>query len=62
VSQQCPLDLGLLELCDADLAGEGAVGLVEDILCAYADLFADMLAGEEEVEGGRGDDDLCYGG
>ena len=62
MSQQCPLDLSLLELCNTDLAGEGAVGLIEDILGAYANFFADMLAGEEEVEGGRGDDDLCYGG
>jgi len=62
VSQQCPFDLGLLELCDADFAGEGAVGLVEDVLGAYANFFADMLAGKEEVERGWGDDDLCYGG
>ena len=28
-------------------------------MCAYADVFADVLAGEEEIEGGRGDYDFC---
>jgi hypothetical protein len=45
-------------LVDADLAGEGAVGLVEDVLCSNFEACAEVFAGEEEVEGWRGDDDF----
>lgn len=43
---------------NADLAGEGSIGLVEDILGGDFDAFAEVFAGEEEVESGRGDDDF----
>lgn len=59
VAEDGPGDAGVLELADADLAGEGAVGLVEDVLGGDLDVLAKEVAGEEEVEGGRGDDDLC---
>jgi hypothetical protein len=61
VAEQRPGNVGVLELGDGDLAGESAVGLVEDVLRGNLDALAGMLAGEEEVEGGRGDDDLGVG-
>jgi len=61
VAEEGPGDVGVLELGDGDLAGEGAVGLVEDVLGGDLDALAGVLAGEEEVEGGRGDDDLGVG-
>jgi hypothetical protein len=61
VAEESPGDVGVLELGDGDLAGEGAVGLVEDVLGGDLDALAGVLAGEEEVEGGRGDDDLGVG-
>jgi hypothetical protein len=60
VSEDRPCDAGFFELVDADLACEGAVGLVEDVLCGYFEAGAEVLAREEEVEGGWGDDDLCH--
>jgi hypothetical protein len=61
VAEESPGDVRVLELGDGDLAGEGAVGLVEDVLGGDLDALARVLAGEEEVEGGRGDDDLGVG-
>lgn len=61
VADEGPVDVGVLELLDADLAGERAIGLVEDVLGGNADLVVGELAGEREVEGGRGDDDLGGG-
>lgn len=61
VTNESPVDLGILELVDADLTGERAIGLVEDILGRDADVLVGELAGEREVEGGRGDDDLGGG-
>jgi hypothetical protein len=43
---------------DRDLAGEGAIGLVEDILGGDTNLFLGLLTNEKEVEGGRGNDGL----
>jgi hypothetical protein len=59
VAEDGPVDAGVLELGDGDLASEGAAGLVEDVLGGDGDLLAEELAGGEEVERGRGDDDLC---
>lgn len=61
VAEKGPGDVGVLELRNGDLAGEGTVGLVEDVLGSDLDALAGVLAGEEEVEGGRGDDDLGVG-
>lgn len=58
VADDGPVDLGILELLDADLTGESTVGLVEDVLGGNADLVGGSLAGSEQVEGGRGDDHL----
>jgi hypothetical protein len=62
VSEDRPCDAAVLELVCADLAGEGTAGLVEDVLRGDFETGAQVLAGEEEVEGWGGDDDLysCY--
>ena len=61
VADERPGDVGVLELGDGDLASEGTVGLVEDVLGGNLNALASVLAGEEEVEGGRRDDDLGVG-
>lgn len=53
-----PVDLGVAQLLDGDLTGEGTVGLVEDVLGGDTDLGVGQLAGQGEVEGGGRDDDL----
>jgi hypothetical protein len=59
VAQDRPCDARVLELVGGDLAGEGAAGLVEDVLRSDFQTRAKVLAGEEEVQGWWGDDDLC---
>lgn len=60
VADQGPADVGVLKLGGGDLAGEGALVLVVDVLGSDLDLLAELRAGEKEVECGRGDDDLCF--
>jgi hypothetical protein len=62
VPENRPRDAAVLELVRADLAREGARRLVEDVLRRDFEALAKVLAREEEVEGGWGDDDLCGGG
>lgn len=59
VAEDGPVDVAILELGDADLAGEGTVGLVEDVLGGNLDVLAELVADELEVDCRRGDDDLC---
>lgn len=59
VAEDGPCDAAILELLRRDLAGEGAAGLVEDVLGSDLEALAQVLAGEEEVERWRSDDDLC---
>lgn len=59
VADQGPADVGVLELGGGDLAGEGALVLVVDVLGSDLDLLAELGACEKEVDGRRGDDDLC---
>lgn len=59
VTGQSPGDVGLLKLAGRDLTGEGTVGLVEDVLGSDLETRAEVLTGEEKVEGRRGNDDLC---
>lgn len=59
VTGQGPGDVGLLELAGRDLTGESTVGLVEDVLGGDLETGAEMLTGEEKVESGRGNDNLC---
>jgi len=61
VAQQGPSDVGVFELLDGDLAGESAVGLVEDVLRGDFEARTQVLAGEEEVEGWGRDDDFGVG-
>ena len=59
VAQDGPVDVDILELRDADLAREGAVGLVVDVLGRDGDAgLLELLLGKLEVQGGRGDDNL----
>lgn len=56
-----PVDVGVLQLLNADFTSESAVGLVEDVLGSNADLLVGQAAGEGEVQGGRRDDNLGVG-
>jgi hypothetical protein len=58
VAKDGPCYAAVFELVDADFASEGAIGLVKDVLGCYFDALAEVFAGEEEVEGRWGDDDL----
>lgn len=58
VAEDGPGDAGVLELLNGDLAGEGAVGLVVDVLSSDLDALAQVLAGQEQVQRGRSNDDL----
>jgi hypothetical protein len=58
VSDQRPANLRILELLHAQLAGESAIGLVIDILGRNGDRGVGQLAREQQVDGGRGNDDL----
>lgn len=58
MSDQSPLDVEVVQMLDADLAGEGAVGSVKDILCGNADAVAGGLANQLQVERRRRDDNL----
>jgi hypothetical protein len=62
VSDERPRDAAILELLGGDLTGEGAAGLVVDVLGRDFEAFAELLAGGNQVEGGGCDDDLCGGG
>lgn len=58
VAEDDPVDVAVLELGDGYLAGEGTVGLVEDVLGGDLDVLAEGLADEREVDGGRRDNNL----
>lgn len=58
VTNDNPVDVGVLQLLNTDLTGESTVGLVEDVLGSNADLLVGQAAGEGEVQGGRRDDNL----
>lgn len=58
MANDSPVDLGITELLNADLSGEGTVGLVVDILGSNANLGVGELAGQGEVQGRGGDDNL----
>lgn len=58
VAEDDPVDVAVLELGDGDLAGEGTVGLVEDVLGGDLDVLAEGLADKREVDGGRRDNNL----
>lgn len=61
MSNDSPVDLKVPELLNADFTSESTVGLVEDVLSSNTNLLVGDLAGELQVESGRGDDDLGVG-
>lgn len=58
VAEDGPGDAGVLELLNGDLAGEGAVGLVVDVLGGDLETLAQVLAGQLQVQRRRSNDDL----
>lgn len=61
VTQDGPVDAGVLELLNGDLASEGTVGLVVDVLGSNLDgLLLQVLTDGQEVKGGRSNDGLYY--
>lgn len=58
VAQDGPVDAAVLELRDGDFAGEGAVGLVVDVLGGDLNAGAEAFADEEEIQVGGRDDNL----
>ena len=61
VSNDGPVDLGIPELLNANFTSESTVGLVEDVLSGNTNLLIGDLAGQGQVESGRGDDNLGGG-
>lgn len=61
MSQHRPRDIAIFQLANADLASESTVGFIKDVLGRDFDTLLQVLAGEEEVEGWRGDDDFGVG-
>lgn len=59
VAQNGPGNAAVLKLGDADLAGESTVGLVEDVLSGNLEAGSELVTDEKEIEGRRGDYDLC---
>jgi hypothetical protein len=59
VAGNAPADLAVQQLGDRDLASVGSVGLVEDVLGGDLDAFAEVLANGEQIDGRRGNDNLC---
>lgn len=58
MSDQSPVDLGILELLDAQLTGKSAIGLVVDVLRRDADRLVGQLADQREVQDRRRHDNL----
>ena len=56
---ECPTNPTIHQLRSTNLTSEGAVGFIENILGGNFDAFAEVFAGEEEVEGWRSNDDFC---
>ncbi len=59
VAQDGPVDVAVLELGNRDLAREGAIRLIEDVLRSDVDTSLQVFAYQEEVERRRCDNDLC---
>ena len=58
MTKEGPCDITIFKLVDGDLAGEGSIGLVEDILGRNLDARLEVLTGEEEIECWGCDDNL----
>lgn len=58
MTNQSPPNLSIPELLNTNLTGVGTVRLVIDVLGGDADSVIGQFTGQQEVDGGRGDDDL----
>lgn len=58
VTQDSPGDTRVLQLLNGDFTSESAIWLVIDVLGGDLEAFAEVFAGEEKVEGRRGNDNL----
>lgn len=58
MTQKCPCDVAVFQLCHRDFTGESAIWSVEDILGGDLDFRREMLTSKEEVQGWRCDDDF----
>ncbi len=61
MSDESPDDIAVFQLRDGDLASEGSIALVEDVLSCDFDVGGEMLSTEKEEEGGRSNDDFGVG-
>lgn len=59
VTDQGPVDVGVLELVGGDLAGESSLVLVVDVLGGDSDLWLGLRAGKGQVKCWWGNDNLC---
>lgn len=59
MTEDGPCDAAVLELLGRDLTSEGTVGLVVDVLSGDLKALAEVLTGQEEVERGGSNDNLC---
>lgn len=62
VAKDGPVDVAVLELGDGDLAGESAIGFVENVLGGNLEAVTQVLTDQEQVESGRSNDDLLHTG
>lgn len=61
MSGQSPVDLRILQLINAKLSCEGSVWLIKNVLSRDADFLICLTAGQEKVDGWRGDNDFGVG-
>ena len=59
VTNQGPVDVGVLELVGGDLAGKSSLVLVVDVLGGDSDLWLGLRAGKSQVKCWWGNDNLC---
>ena len=59
VAKQCPCDARVFELLNRDLACEGSIRPIKDILSGHLDGGIKMFSREKQVERWRRDDDFC---
>lgn len=58
MAKKSPGNVAVLELSNRDLAGEGSLRFIVDVLGSYLKPRLEVLPREEEVKGRRGNDDL----
>lgn len=58
MTEDGPVDVAVLELRNGDLAGEGTVGLVVNVLGSNLNVLAELVADELKVKSRRGNNNL----